>query len=178
MNGQVSLSGCETSRSKESDFLFSITPTLRQAVETHGGPAEMLGIKSTKSYTAVYFGNLTAFRLRLGGKSPSIFIPAPFRDAVPSSFVPGISDVDAEAKYFRVDIDPQQPLDAYTSLLIQLVDACVDRYPKEWDCCSRYMKCSDARVCVHPDKSFAMSCGYRKILGSGRVFYGKNRNID
>ena len=27
------------------------------------------------------------------------------------------------------------------------------------------------------DKAFALGCGYRKILSSGRIFYGNNRNI-
>ncbi len=176
MNGQISLSGCETPRSRESDFLFSIAPALRQTVEAHGGPADTLEIKPTKGYTAAYFGSLTAFRLRHGGKSPSIFVPAFFRDLIPASFAP--SDADPHAKYLQVMIDPQQPLANYQDFLVRLVGSSVDRYPKEWDCCSRYMECSDARVCVHPDKAFAMSCGYRKVLGSGRVFYGKNRNID
>ena len=45
-------------------------------------------------------------------------------------------------------------------------------------CCSRYEKCSDAKKCIHPDPVFALGCAYRNNLDSGRIFYGKNRNID
>lgn len=45
-------------------------------------------------------------------------------------------------------------------------------------CCSRYLTCSDERKCVHPDRLFSRACSYRKNLENGRVFFGKNRNID
>lgn len=45
-------------------------------------------------------------------------------------------------------------------------------------CCSRYNECSDARRCIHPNKLFGKACMYRKNLDAGRIFYGKNRNID
>lgn len=44
-------------------------------------------------------------------------------------------------------------------------------------CCSRYLECSDAKQCVHPDPAFALGCGYRKILASGKIYYGENRNV-
>jgi hypothetical protein len=54
----------------------------------------------------------------------------------------------------------------------------INRLPKSWDCCSRYMECSNAKRCVHPDPSLALECGYRKILASGKIYYGENRNVD
>ncbi len=45
-------------------------------------------------------------------------------------------------------------------------------------CCSRFEECSDAKKCVHPNKLFSMACQYRHNLDSGRIFYGKNKNID
>lgn len=44
-------------------------------------------------------------------------------------------------------------------------------------CCSRYEACSDAKHCTHPDIMIASRCAYRKNLHSGKIFYGKNRNI-
>lgn len=44
-------------------------------------------------------------------------------------------------------------------------------------CCSRYVECSDAQKCIHPDLSIALSCQYRQNLLNGRIFYGKNKNI-
>lgn len=45
-------------------------------------------------------------------------------------------------------------------------------------CCSRYVQCSGERKCVHPDRDFARGCAYKVHLDGGRVFYGKNRNVD
>lgn len=45
-------------------------------------------------------------------------------------------------------------------------------------CCSRFVECSDAKKCVHENKIYSMGCKYRKNLEAGRIFYGKNRNID
>jgi hypothetical protein len=46
-----------------------------------------------------------------------------------------------------------------------------------FDCCSRYMACSDARNCVHPSKEFSLSCSYRRAIKQGVIFYGVNRNV-
>ncbi len=45
-------------------------------------------------------------------------------------------------------------------------------------CCSKFVECSDAKKCVHENKLYATACMYRMNLESGRIFYGKNRNID
>lgn len=45
-------------------------------------------------------------------------------------------------------------------------------------CCSKYLKCSDSKMCLHNDKLYAKGCHYKKKLDEGEIFYGKNRNID
>lgn len=45
-------------------------------------------------------------------------------------------------------------------------------------CCSKYLECSDAKRCLHADELRYASCTYRKNLESGKIFYGKNRNVD
>ncbi len=45
-------------------------------------------------------------------------------------------------------------------------------------CCSRFVECSDAKKCVHENKLYSKACSYRTNLELGRIFYGKNRNID
>lgn len=41
-------------------------------------------------------------------------------------------------------------------------------------CCSRYRQCSDAKVCLIPDRAYSKNCLYRKSLETGKIFYGKN----
>lgn len=174
--------GFEDPEYHEKEFLSTIEPDLRAAVESMGGDSDLLSIAATKpakfsagGYTVVKFGNLTAFRLRIRGKQHSISIPLSLADLIPED-APSKKPTKNE-KYYRVLITDEYPLENYSSFLVNVVSETVNRYPKEWDCCSRYLECSDAKTCVHPDKTFALGCGYRKILSSGRIFYGKNRNI-
>ena len=44
-------------------------------------------------------------------------------------------------------------------------------------CCSSYMECSNQKRCIK-DNDFSRNCYYRKNIEMGKIFYGKNRNID
>lgn len=45
-------------------------------------------------------------------------------------------------------------------------------------CCNSFLQCSDAKRCLHEKDRNYNGCYYRKNLEAGRIFYGKNRNID
>lgn len=175
MDNQLTLSGLESPEFYEKEFLSTIESDLRASVEKMGGDSQLMSITSTKSYTVVKFGKLTAFRLRIRGRQRYISIPVTLVDLIPNGAPNKI--IPKDENYRRVLITDQHPLDSYTDFLINVVGETVNRYPKEWDCCSRYQECSDAKTCIHPDKAFALACGYRRILSDGRIFYGKNRNI-
>lgn len=44
-------------------------------------------------------------------------------------------------------------------------------------CCGKYIKCSDAKKCLHDNEFYARACWYRGNLENGKIFYGKNKNI-
>lgn len=48
---------------------------------------------------------------------------------------------------------------------------------ESFGCCHRYVECSDALQCLHPDFMTSLACLYKKNLDRGKVFYGKNKNI-
>lgn len=148
----------------ESDNIFKskIFPALQNAVSQKGGPTEELSYKrlKDKAKITVSLKNITVFWLRIGKKVRYIEIP---------------TSSNTTAKLL---LDDAHQLESYTDELIKRVEDVCDQFPKEFDCCSRFEKCSDEKHCIHPDKSFALGCGYRKILNSGRIFYGKNRNIE
>ena len=57
---------------------------------------------------------------------------------------------------------------------------CIRGYKTKADmfgCCSDFIKCSDAKKCVHPNKLYSKACWYRIKLEQGRILYGKNRNV-
>ena len=45
-------------------------------------------------------------------------------------------------------------------------------------CCHKYNEYSDAQRCLHEDLDYSKGCIYRQNLEAGRIFFGKNRNID
>lgn len=71
-------------------------------------------------------------------------------------------------------------LNSLEDLVRAIVKIGLDKYESEssFGCCSQFMKCSDAKKCIHENKLYSKGCQYRKNLDSGRIFYGKNRNID
>ena len=183
MSNQTILVGFESPEYQETSFLDSILSTLQSVIADRGGDPAHLFYKSTAAtsgpssgYTAVYLHTFTVFRLHIRGKQYYIMLPLIFSDLIPAHFP--TKQMKSEGKYIRILIDPEHPIESYTDFLAQITGEAMNRYPKEWDCCSRYMECSDAKKCVHPDKAFALGCGYRKVLQSGRIFYGSNRNVD
>ena len=161
---------------KEQAYLTSIFSGLRQTIEATGVDPDLLRNDIVQAYSVVAYHTFTCFRLKFRGKTSFIGLPDTFKDMIPEGMAYTIPKSDPH--YYRLPVDDEHPVESYTEFLTAVVKATIDRWPKEWDCCSRYEACSDATHCIHPDKVFALGCGYRKILNSGRIFYGKNRNID
>ncbi len=184
MDQQITLSGFELPEQKEFQYLNSILTDMAKSISHHGGDPALLTFRATKSdgksassgYTTVSFGTFTVFRIHLRGNQHYLSIPVTFSDLIPPHF--SKKQAPSEQKYVRLPVDNEHAISSYTDFLCTIAGETVNRYPKEWSCCSRYMECSNAKHCVHPDKMFALGCGYRKILNSGRIFYGDNRNID
>lgn len=175
MDDQMFIPGLEPPEAKEVEYIKSIMPYLKDAIEAQGGNTDSLSYKSNKSgYSVVTFGKQTIFRLQLRGKQNYISVPAGLGDLIPDAF-PKKKQKHGD-KYICVEFFPDSD-NNYLPFLCLLVSASINRYTKEWDCCSRYLECSNAKKCIHPDKIFALACGYRKILNSGKIFYGENRNI-
>ena len=61
-----------------------------------------------------------------------------------------------------------------TSLVIEIYEKYL--MVNGFDCCSRYLACSEAGHCTHPDIMFAGHCTYRQKLRSGQIFFGPKRN--
>ena len=69
-------------------------------------------------------------------------------------------------------------LDAVDCICKVAVNYMIEAQGETFGCCSYYQECSDARKCVRAESMFSLGCTYRKHLEQGRIFYGKNRNID
>ena len=83
-----------------------------------------------------------------------------------------------QTKEFNILFDECHP--QLMDYIIKNVFYCLKNYRSSasFSCCSRFTACSDALKCVHENKLYATGCTYRRNLENGRIFYGKNRNID
>ena len=77
----------------------------------------------------------------------------------------------------RISIHPEQIDPTLFALVPRIIEDVIKNIPKTFDCCDQFEACSDVRHCVLKDQSYAMQCGYRKILKSGKIYFGKNRNV-
>lgn len=147
MSNQTILVGFESPEYQETSFLDSILSTLQSVIAARGGEPTHLFYKSTAAasgpssgYTAVYLHTFTVFRLHIRGKQHYIMLPLVFSDLIPEHFP--TKQMKSEGKYIRILIDPEHPVEFYTDFLVQITGEAMNRYPKEWDCCSRYMECA------------------------------------
>ncbi len=165
----------ELGKAREEAFLGKALPVLREAAKSRNANPEDITYDTLASYSSAYFRSSLIFRLKLRGKKWYIAIPKRLKEVIPENTE--TTETVSEKDFLRIafetltDSGVVSLMEAATLLAIELV-------PKEFDCCSLFEACSDAKACVHPDPAFSMLCGYRKILKSGRVFYGRNRNID
>lgn len=177
MNDQLSIfpkTGQELGREREKDFFESMLPDLREAVKSVNANPEDITYKKCIGYSSLNFRSSNICRLKLRGKKWYISIPITLKESIPNTVK--TSGIASEPQFLRIHFS-QLSKDEIVHLLKEAALLSVEKVSKEFDCCSRFMACSDAKVCVHPDPSFSLLCGYRKILKNGRIFYGENRNV-
>lgn len=161
--------------SPEERMYDTVREALEETLYSNGLDASYLTLEQRKNYYSVLFDK-TSVVVRISNK------PAPML-SVPTSSLLSTTDFcsmvdDKKSDYTKIKIFPSESIEKYAFMLQSVLQGIIDRIPKEYDCCSQYLACSDAQGCIHPDKKFALKCGYRKVLKSGKIFFGKNRNVD
>lgn len=91
-----------------------------------------------------------------------------------------VSESKSRSKFITIEASVFAPLSGYSKDLTKILNKIfIDLFSfPAFGCCSSYVECSDARHCIHTDPAYATACQYRANLESGRIFYGKNRNIN
>lgn len=175
MDEQISLIGFQT---KEEQTYHLIQEHILSVIEANFLCGEDLSLTECKGYWSITYASALIARIHFG-KTVSYFSVdvSASKDLLDAS---GITyDIKSSDKSFaRILI--REPEDILPCLdVIAAVTQCVlDTIPKAFDCCSHFEACSDAKRCIQPNDELRLGCGYRKILASGRIFCGKNRNID
>ena len=150
---------------------------LRPAIETACAELQLdpakFRFEERANFSSIYFGSLVIFRIRCRGQGDYLEVKAKARDLIPEDLNPYPGKTDS---MIRIPIQPDGLNPAVLAIVRPVIEETVKQQGKDFDCCDRYMECSDARQCVRSDFR-AFLCGYRKVLKSGRVFFGKNRNV-
>lgn len=166
--------------SEEEKIYHQMRPALRAALKKNGVSEDNLIFEQNKEFASVSVrpGGLLC-RIKIGKKVKFISFKYPHLSQIDilAPFETQQTKTDRDANFIRVMVPdsgvfPMEELERLMGVVAQNV---MDSVTKEFDCCSRYMECSDAKHCVHPDPDFAISCGYRRMLNRGIIFYGTNR---
>ncbi len=168
---QIMLGGFGT---PEEDVYEAIKPQLLDVIENNWAPADMLSLDKRATFYTISYGSSLVARIRLGDTQATSYIELP--EGIVRKFE-GLSD-SGQAKNGMVKYlvsGKDQAIKDFANCIAESLDCIISTYPKDYDCCSRYEECSDAKHCIHPDRKFALGCHYRRVLKSGRIFYGKNR---
>lgn len=154
-----------------------VYPELKDIIYNAPMDSGILIFQEIANCSSVYFLDSSEiyFRVRLRKKTRYILIPEEFIDLLP----PGteITRTKADAWMVRLPMESCEDILRYVPALRAILEQLCRRH-RDFGCCGRYEACSDAKTCIHPDPKFALGCMYRQNLLAGKIFYGKNRNID
>lgn len=143
-----------------------IEPALLEVLAVNGLGEEYLTVEEKKTYYSVCFDKSSVIVRIHAGKKPYIAMP-----------VQNSAEAYHKDGYRKIYLTSLDEIAKYQEDIQKSLEYIIDNITKEFDCCHRFEECSNAKACTHPDKRFALSCGYRKNLKAGRIFYGQNRNI-
>lgn len=157
----------------------TIRKPLLEIVQKNNANANSLFCKNQKTYSSVWFSSQLVFKICCRKGRHYFGVSNAFISCADELCLARITK-DGSCEGFT-NFDFQMTTDGimlFENFLCSVLDKAIDSTPKEFDCCSRYNECSDAGICVHPKPDMAVACGYRKIMKQGRIFYGRNRNVD
>ena len=164
----------------ETELFEALKPALLAAMAGYGIPSEKLTLVQMSGYWSVFlYDRCLLCRLKSGQSFTYLTVkrlPLQQKDLLDGVVIKNTAS-DEQGGFDRI-ILTDDALKRVQNIAPTLVANAINAMPKAYDCCSRYEECSDAKHCIHPDPVFAAGCGYARILREGRIFYGKNRNID
>lgn len=154
-----------------------VYPHLQDIIYNAPADSNVLVFKELENCSSVYFlnSNMRLFQIRMRKKNKYLLLPESCVAELPEGTV--VERVKSEEGMIRVPLESPEDILRYASQLRSILDKTSRKY-HEFACCSRYEACSDAKTCIHPDVIFALGCQYRHNLMDGKIFYGKNKNID
>ncbi len=133
-------------------------------------------LSENKTDYSIKFKNNIVLKFK-PGKTDRIYIKKDFREDVLKRY--HYNDCQFNSSFIILPVAVINDFDKnFSDLLLIIAKKLLGRYnADEFGCCSRYIACSDAKECVHPDYLESLGCAYKRNLEKGLIFYGKNKNI-
>lgn len=160
--------------SPEEKAFEAIRPALEETLGEYRLNSDYISLEKRKGYFSILFKEESVVA-RLGGIRKR-YLSVPTSALRFSHSFKSLADTNGH-KYTKLSLSTFDDVKKHVTLLQEVLKIVIKRSSKEFDCCYRYLECSDAKQCIHPDPEFALQCGYQFILKEGRVFYGINRNV-
>lgn len=161
------------------DWVYSLLqPELMDVVTLNQANSKKLCLKTGKNYSSVWYDTQMVFRICCREKRCYFGIPLVFLNYIPTDLLKFETAAGNSSGFINLEFTATtEGIKVFSSTLAAIIEQSIYLLPKEFDCCSRYNECSDAKKCIQPNPDLAVHCGYRKILKSGKIYYGKNRNV-
>lgn len=174
----------------EQEVFDLLEPHMAEALTRSNAGADSISLESRKNYSACCYTKAApydpsvpvvsalAFRICCRAGKHYFGVSRAYLQEVPADLQRRIIPSKSSDGFINFDFAPTpEGVAAYAGFLAGVVEELTYSFPSEFDCCSRFKECSDAMQCIHSNPSAATSCSYRKVLRSGRIYYGGNRNI-
>lgn len=175
MKDQIRMFSADEPDINERNTYRLLLPIFQSVLDECNIDYKELSFDRKKNYSSIMLTSLLIARLCFRGENSYAEIPTYCDEVIPAL----LSRQKAkDSNFIRVFIPPASSAPDYSDFWASVLSLAVDRIPNEFDCCSQYVECSNAGRCISSQKELALGCGYKKILRSGRVFYGQSRNVD
>lgn len=162
--------------SEERQIFELIYPAVQDVVMNLPIDGGLLNFKELQNCSSVYLLDQgeVFFRIRMRRKLRHILVAEKWEYLLPKDTP--VERSKSDSGMIRIPIAACSDVLAYAEALRSILILMCKEHA-DFGCCGRYMACSDAKTCIHPDPQFALQCIYRYNMLDGKIFYGENKNI-
>ena len=144
-------------------------------VISNGKSNEDIKVNKNATYSTLAFFGVSVIRIKCSTKKSYFSTKSSYETLSKYSSSLNAEKIKSDPLWVRIPINSISDIEQLYPLILDLYDEAYEQINTEtFSCCSRYVECSDAKMCIHPDKILAKGCFYKKNLEKGRIFYGKN----
>jgi len=142
-----------------------------------GLEAEIEAIHNS-GYSSIKFLGIHSLRVKCG-RTNYIYLKNSYEHLWANDKSIKSEQIPSDKLWSRLSFNSQEELTNLYPLFLQLYEESYSLVNVEvYSCCSRFIQCSDEKVCIQPNKRLSLGCQYRMHLINGRIFYGVNQNAE